>query len=1095
MSYPANTAYFSSGQLVFADPSQAWDPSQFPTLPSTMVTLTAQGTAAAGNLSTLTLTNSTIYEVFEPTAVHSSLTKQAQVSRGGLITYRETRMGFVSTLAPAFGAAVSSFQPSTFGGAGLLDALSGAPDTVTNGLAKLDAWIANAFLFQPPAITPTETLPNSMFGSLQWQNFIVYPILDKFVPFVTSIVLIIGDPTTANYCTLEITNDTYFPYKNFQDGISPYKTPLVALRLFTDFFPTTAPISLNRLQLQANCFRVISEFGNATFPETGPVLQINPTDGASSYTTMSLYLPNLAASYPKGTPIPVSVVYLNNTDNYTNVAQLSTLQTTTGGPSVPNAVTVETVGPQVVQLEVLRPDYSDQNAELTTPFFSTYITRYTSEQMATANTAGQGFMFGLPNTTTTPSTLRLYVGSTFQQSFVYNSSVQLLDLTGTIQRPLLPGVSFSTSTYAVNQGFLVGDVHTGPTVTTAFPTDLAPSLSTMNLVVTDPTQARYPSTLFNLTNGAQGWSLTTVVPDAVLFLSTIAPFAFQVSTATQFNDETYPGDQGGVEITTALQDPAGNDTYPVINTINTVNYDYTLGTPYTAAANGNTTSATLEDAETLFGYTNFFYKAAISGAVNVSTISTNPFQLEVVLSNNVIADSNTTAVPQLINSPVFRFRTEPANHVSTASIRVTDVTQTTQISGIYTPTPSSIITYDMSGTNFAHWYATSSLAKAYLTYDGLAVTPIQQYSTNVRVLNNGTPVTTLPIPQNTLLLLSSLGVRVGNEIYIDPNDPRDYTLIAGVTPASPIPYSDALKSTLLSSLYADTYSYYTYTNFMSTMGASGQRLVSMLPNVDNPGTSNNIDDGVTSAGDFGVGLDVDISSFVVVTLPTSVSLQSSLIYDHGRSLAAAYPDFYSRELLFTSNMFIHPGGYNFAQFNGGSNTYPNFTYDLENDVNFGYRYATFAFEWAPQNPPELYGYININVHTPSLVSTIISDRTENNWWPDTTVSPNLTSSMKVRMHAKLVGTYELGTYETFETSWLNCMKQLNFYSFDDSVFDTGAAIDVIPEISSVLYKAQISRRLYTKVMAFVRIGISQDGSQYSGFPITFTGLDAYLTNS
>jgi hypothetical protein len=586
-----------------------------------------------------------------------------------------------------------------------------------------------------------------------------------------------------------------------------------------------------------------------------------------------------------------------------------------------------------------------------------------------------------------------------------------------------------------------------------------------------------------------------VVPDAVLFLSTVAPFAFQVSTATQFNDETYPGDQGGVEITTALQDQNGNDTFPIINTINTVNYDYTLGTPYTAAANGNTLAATLADAETLFGYTKFFYKAAISGAVNVSTISTNPFHLEVVLSNNLIADSNTTAVPQLISTPVFKFKTEPANHVSTASIQVTDVTQTTQISGIYTPTPSSIITYDMSGTNFAHWYATSSLANAYIIYDGIPVTPIQQYSTNVRVLNNGVPVTTLPFPQDTLLMMSSLGVRVGNSIYIDPNDPRDYTLMAGLTPASPLPYSDTQKSTLLSSLYADTYSYYTYTNFMSTFGSNGQRLVSLLPNVDNPGTSNNIDDGVTTAGDFGAGLNVDISSFVVVTLPTTVSLQSSLIYNHGSSLAAAYPDFYSRELLFTSNTFVHPAGYNFAQFNGGSNVYPNFTYDLNADVNFGYRYATFAFEWEPQNPPELYGYININVHTPSLVSTISADRTENNWWPNTTVAPNLTSSMKVRMHAKLVGTYELGTYETFETSWLNCMKQLNFYSFDDSVFDSGAAIDVTVGPSNIVYKAQISRRLYTKAMAFVRIGISQDGSQYSGFPITFTGLDVHLTNS
>jgi hypothetical protein len=103
--------------------------------------------------------------------------------------------------------------------------------------------------------------------------------------------------------------------------------------------------------------------------------------------------------------------------------------------------------------------------------------------------------------------------------------------------------------------------------------------------------------------------------------------------------------------------------------------------------------------------------------------------------------------------------------------------------------------------------------------------------------------------------------------------------------------------------------------------------------------------------------------------------------------------------------------------------------------------------------------------------------------------------MKVRMHAKLVGTYEVGTYETFETAWLNCMKQLDFYNFDDAVFDTGAAINVATSGNDTIYTAQISRRLYTKVMAFVRIGISQDGSQYSGEPITFTGLTATLTNS
>ena len=1095
MSYPANIAFFSTGNLVYAD-STGWDPANFPVLPSTLVTLSAQGVPGTG-ISTLTLTNSTIYESFEPAGVRSILKKQFQVGSNGLITLRDTTLGYVSTIAPAFQAAVSSFVPSTIGGAGLLDALSGAPDTVTNGLAKLDAWIANAFLYQPPAVVPVQAYPNSMYGSLQWTNFVTYSILDKSVPYVTSIVIIIGDPTTNDYCTLEISDETYFPYKNYTDGISPLKTPLVALRIFTDFFPLNTPISYTKAQLQANCVRLISESGDATFPGSGKVVGITPTDGETTYTTMSVYLPDLSIAYPNDSPVPVSVIYLNNTTAQTNIVQFSTIQTTTGGPSAPTSIQVLSADPQAVQLQVERPVYSDSIAQLTTPFFSTYVTEYTVKEMATANTTGQGFQYGLSNPLSFPSTLQFYIGSTFQQAFTYYASTQILSLTGTLARPLLPGVSFSTSTYAINEAFLVGAVQSalGPIINTDFPTISTLNISSVAIQVGDSTQARNPSSLFTITHGGQGWTRQAAVPDAVFFLSTIAPFQFALSTSTQFNDATYPGDLETIQLTGQLGDPASNVTTPVQLTLNPTGVDYVLNVQNSATTNSNVMNATLRETQTSNDSKKFFYSADVSGAVNVSTISTNPFTLQVILSNHFIADSNTLSAPRLLSTPVFRFRTEPANAVSTARIHVTDVTSTIQISGIYTPTPGSRIVYDMSGTNFAHLYATSSFAKGFLEYNASPTSPIQQYSTNVRFLNNGVQVTTLPIPQNTLLLLSSLTVPVGDNIYVDPNDPRDYTLIAGVTPASPIPYPAALRSTLLSSLYADTYSYYTYTNFMSTMGSNGQRILSLLPNVNDPGSANNINDGVNAQGEFGVGLNTDISSFVSTILPTTVSLQSSLLYQHSSSLTTAYPNFYSRELLFTSNTYFHPAGFNFAQFNGGSNVYPNFTYDLDSDVNFGYRYATFAFEWEPQNPPELYGYINIQVNAPSLISSIGNDRTENNWWPDSTVSPNLTSSMKVRMHAKLVGTYDLASYETFETAWLNCMKQLDFYNFDDAVFDTGAAIDVTPSGSNIIYKAQVSRRLYTKVMAFVRIGIAQDGSQYSGFPITFQGLNASLTNS
>jgi len=1093
MSYPANIAFFSTGNLVFAD-STGWDPANFPILPSTLVTLSAQGTPGIG-MSTLTLTNSTIYEAFEPVAAYPILKKQFQVSQNGLITIRDTTLGYVSTIAPAFPAPVTGFAPSTIGGAGLLDALSGAPDTVTNGLAKLDAWIANAFLYQPPAVTPLQTYANSMYGSLQWTNFLTYSILDKFVPYVTSIVIIIGDPTTANYCTLEIADDTYFPYKNYTNGISPYKTPLVVLEIYTDFFPSNIPISYTKAQLQSQCIRLISESGDATFAGTGKVVGFTPTDGTSTFTTMSVFLPNLEIAYPKDTPVPVSVIYLNNTSAPTNNAQFSTIQTSTGGPSAPNDVQEGIRAPQIVELEVTRPDYSDSNAQLTRPYFSTYVTQYTLESMATANTAGQGFKYGIPTSADIPSTLSTYVGSTFQQSFAYCLSTQTLILTGNLSNPLVPGAAFSTSTYAVNEAFLPGDMFGGPVINTTFPNVSTPNISSIVITVGDLTQARSPSTLFTTTHGAQGWTIQSVVPDAVLFLSTIAPFAFNLSTSIQFNDATYPGDRTGIRITETLIDPVGIATTPATLLLSPVNDDYTLNSSYSITTNFNIINATLTDSQTDVLYSKFFYSADVGGAVNVSTISTNPFVLRVVLSNNEIPDSNTSAIPQLLSTPVFRFRTEPANAVSTANINITDVTSTIQISGIYTPTPQSRIIYDMSGTNFAYWYMTSSFAQGFLEYNDIRISPIQQYSTNVRILNNGVPVTTLPIPQNTLLLLSSLTVPVGENVYVDPNDPYDFTLVAGVTPASPIPYPDALKSTLLSTLYADTYSYNTYTSFMNTMGSNGQRIMSLLPNTLDPGSSNNINDGVNTAGECGNGLNTNMSSLLTVTLPTSVSLQSSLIYQHASSLQLAYPNFYSRELLFTSNTYFHPAGFNFAQFNGGSNVYPNFTYDLDADVNFGYRYATFAFEWAPQNPPELYGYINIQVNAPSFISSIGSDRTENNWWPNSTVSPNLTSSMKVRMHAKLVGTFDQATYQPFETAWINCMKQLDFYSFDDDVFDTGAAIDVIPSGNNIVYKAQISRRLFTKVMAFVRIGIAQDASQYSGTPITFEGLNVTLTNS
>jgi hypothetical protein len=302
--------------------------------------------------------------------------------------------------------------------------------------------------------------------------------------------------------------------------------------------------------------------------------------------------------------------------------------------------------PEIVQLQVERPAYSDSIAELTEPFFSTYITEYTVQQMATANTTGQGFQYGLSNPLSFPSTLKFYVGSTFQQAFSYYASTQTLNLTGTLQRPLVPGVTFSTSTYAVNEGFLDGDVHGGPIINTDFPTISTPNISSVAIQVGDSTQARGTNALFNMTYGAQGWTRQTAVPEAVFFLSTVAPFQFALSTSTQFNDPSYPGDLETMQLTGRLTDPASNVTTPVQLTLNPTGVDYVLNVQNSATTNSNVINATLRETQTSNVYKKFFYSMDVSGVVNVSTISTNPFALQVILSNHFIEKTILIVLPE-----------------------------------------------------------------------------------------------------------------------------------------------------------------------------------------------------------------------------------------------------------------------------------------------------------------------------------------------------------------------------------------------------------------------------------------------------------------
>lgn len=1097
--YPASLAMVSSGLLLFADASQTgWDPSQFPTLPPVNLALTAQGAAGPSTLSSLTLTNSNRYEPFEPVGIRSNLVKQVQINSGGLLTFEESKVGFVSTVAAAFQAPVSQFTPAApLGGAAVQDITSGTPDTITNALGKLDAWIANAFLLQPPAIQAAEAETNSLWGGVRWTTFNTYNVLDKFVPYVTGIVIIIGDPTTADYCTLEITDSALFPYKTYTDGISPQKTPLVSLRLFTDFLPRDQDVYYTKRQLQTQCIRIVSESGDVTFPSTGNVASVSYTDGASTYTTLSLFLPMLPLAYPSGTPVPVRVAYLNETAGPTQVATLSTQQTTTGGPSPPAALTLLSAATGEIDLQVTRPLYSDAAAQTTEPYFSSYMASYTYTQLAVANSAQVGFQYGTPSATQAPSTLSTYVGNPYEQSFIAWNSTQTVAVTGVSSNgPVVPGVVWSTTVTATNAAFLPGEEGAGPLVSTLFPSDPAPSLSVTPLYATNSTQVAYASTIFTTTYGSNGWTVGPSVGHDVLFLSTVGPLTFRTTSTVQYNDASYPGDRNAIQVSVRQTDDVGNTGTPVTLVTTTTDNDYAMGTLFATAANQAQIGATLADTQSTFGYTHYFYAADLSGAVTVSTITTNTQSVRLALTNTAIPSFAGTPTTQITVSPVYVFSTEFSARPSTTGVRLTNTTSTIFISGLATATPFSQFTFDMSGANFAYRYTASTLASAQLFYNGGTVGPLAGYSNNVQVYDGAAPVSALPFPANTVLTLSSLTVQADANLYTDPNDPGILTLVASVTPANPTPDGRHIVLSTTVQEYVDTVSYPYLADFTVATGSNGARILSLLPNVNDLSTSQYfMDDGVDMFGHSGLGLDTTVSTLFTTTLPSTILVNSTILYDHTESISSIYTDYYSRELLFTNGQYIHPAGFNFTQFNDGFQ-YPDFTYDLYNDTTFGYRYASFAFEGPALASPTPYSYVNVRVKQPSLLSTIQSVRTVNDWWPDTVTNQMLVSSMKVRMHYKLIGTYNLGITYPIETAWVNCFKQVDFYNFDDQVYDAGATVAVsVLGSGDVEYKMMLNRRYYLKTMCIVRVGISQDGAQYSGQPITFAGLHVRLSDS
>jgi hypothetical protein len=104
--------------------------------------------------------------------------------------------------------------------------------------------------------------------------------------------------------------------------------------------------------------------------------------------------------------------------------------------------------------------------------------------------------------------------------------------------------------------------------------------------------------------------------------------------------------------------------------------------------------------------------------------------------------------------------------------------------------------------------------------------------------------------------------------------------------------------------------------------------------------------------------------------------------------------------------------------------------------------------------------------------------------------------MNVRIHAKYFGAYDVGSYQTMESEWINGLKQCDQSIFNDQTFDIGGSYYASTIGNDIIYSIQMNRRFYTKVGYIIRVGISRQASYatVSTNAITFDGIRTWLTD-
>jgi len=1097
MSYPnmANSVNVSSGQLLFGDPSKSWSPYNFPNFPSTNLSITTAGRVEDATFSTLTFPNVITYEPCETPSIQPVLEKTMVVAQNGNVSYVTPKVSCVSSFNAAFSAPISSFTGSTIGGVNIQDVTTGDADSITNALGKLDSWITNAFLLQPPCITPVQLVSSSLYAGVRWNNFRSFNILNASAPYTTAIVLIIGDPTTNDYITLELTDPALFPLKNYRDGISPVLSPLVRLRIFTDFFPKVGKKQYTKQTLQNNCITIINESGACVLPQRGKVVAMEYTDGISTYTTFNIYIPSLKNAYPKDTEIPIRISYINKTEPEPNVCVTNATIRSTGPPSAP-ITSISTTTQKCITYVITPPIYSDALNLVQDSFSSTYTISYTwnkfnSVQVGSSNVA---YMYGTPSPSILPDFLSTYQ-STYTTDIPYYASTLVTNQMGTRDDPFIPGSVFQTSVFATNNADL-----DGPPSNTVYPSTLNISstktltLSSITIVPNGP-NVLSANSLKTLGKDTNGWYVSTFAIQNVFFLSTPTNIPLAAAQTVQFNDASLPGDRTPIIVSVLHTDTDGT-TRKIDQLLSTINNDYLLNDTYGFQnLNDDIMYVTLSDTSTKPGYSHMYYNAYIEGQPIVTTMSTGIQKVQFELQNTVLTPSNTLQA-QSTYSAQYTFNTEPLKGFTYDEAGYTSTcTDVQHVSGLPTASGSSKFLWNAKATDLATYYAPPSFANAYMVYRTCPVGPITQNISSITVLSNATPITTTPWPSSVSLQLSSLAVGLSNTMYQDPVDPQPVYIRTTLQKAYP-PVQETADINLTSNLYIDALSVDKNTLFNDPTSRYGLHIQSLIPRLDIPTSSNNIGDGVSCYGITSNGLDTQFSSFINIT-STSTTYSDDLLYNNMSTLLAPYPDNYSRELMMLQGTWLHPADYNFSTFNAAlynqmSFTYPDFTYDGSYDSNQGFRYATFLYTQTPLSTPTVYTNMLVTINNTNFVGSIGTDINYNTFFPDAPVSAGYLQFAKVKLHVKNFAAFDAPYCPTIETAWINGIKQLG-NMFDDTTYDNGACVSVSTivtnSISTVIYNLAITPRYYTNIATLVRLGIASARDEDSGESLEFESVN------